>query len=282
MAIEAVGKIDFGDIDDDIYSGMMRLLKRYFTNGMDNTQYRGGLLNTGTVQTEWEISAIKNYVLGTKMIKPDGREFIYAKAGATGLGKALMHQSSVSIANYYEQVQTAYGWAIGATSGTVLITTGATPTANLWTDGWMCCNKGVGLGQLYKIATNTAHATIPTVTLYDPIVIAIAAASEISIIANRFAGTIVCPVTTLTARPVGVPLVAVTALYYYWSQVKGPAPMTVDTGDTIVIGEPVGSAGTNAVAGAVGVGTTTEGHYGRALTIGTADETAIIDLDLGL
>lgn len=263
-------------------TGIGRILDDAFSDGMSNDLIIGGMLADGVAQDVYTQSATQNYEIGTKRIKPDGREFIYAKAGTPALGKALMCQGPVQVANYVEQVQTAYGWAIGAVSGTVLITTGATPTADLWKDGWMVCNKGVGLGQLYRITGNTAHATIPTVTIADPIVIAIAAASEITIITNPFKGTIVAPVTTLTAAPVGIPLIAITALYYYWSQIKGTVPITVDTGDTLTVGEPCGAAGTNAVAGAAGVATTTEGHYGKVLYIGTADETAIVNLDLGL
>jgi hypothetical protein len=55
--------------------------------------------------------------------------------------------------------------------------------------------------------------------------------------------------------------------------------MYVDTGDTLTIGEPVGSPGTNAVAGAVGGATTLEGRYGKAMSIGAADEIALINLN---
>lgn len=245
-------------------------------------EYSPGLLAGKTTQTVFEISATANYPLGTKVKFPDRREFIYCKAGGVELAPALMCQAPVQVANYTEQVQTAYGWSKGATTGTILITTGATPAANAWAEGYMIVNKGTGLGQAYRIKSNTSHATIPTVVLYDPIVTAFAATSEITIVASPFNGTIVAPATTLTGIPVGVPLLTVTLGYYYWSQVKGPCAMTVDTGDTVVIGEPVGSAGTNAVAGAIGVGVTTEGHYGRLMSLNVADETALVWLDLGL
>lgn len=243
---------------------------------------QSGLLASQATQNIYTQSVTQKYPLGSKLTMADRREFIYSKAGVTALGKALMCQAPVQITNYSEQVQTGYGWASAATTGTILITTGATPAADAWKDGWMIVNKGTGLGQAYKIKSNTSHATIPTVTLYDAIVTAFAATSEITIVSNPFNGAIVCPVTTVTGIPIGVPVIAVTEAYYYFGQVKGPCPMTVDTGDTVVIGEPVGAAGINAVAGAIGIATTLEGRYGRLMSLNVADETALVWLDLGL
>ena len=194
-----------------------------------------------------------------------------------------MTQGAVEVSNYLEQIQTAHGFAAAATSGNVLITTGATPAANLFKDGWLLCGKGAGLGQAFPILTSSSHATIVAITLKTGFSVqtAIAAASECSLIVSPFRNTIVAPVTTLTASPAGVPLLAVTAAYYYWAQTKGPCAMTVDTGDTLVIGEPCGSAGTNAVAGAVGPTTTLEGRYGKVMAIGSADESCLVNLDLG-
>jgi hypothetical protein len=58
--------------------------------------------------------------------------------------------------------------------------------------------------------------------------------------------------------------------------------MTVDTGDTVILGNPVGFPSTNAVAGACGViSTTGTGNiYGNCMTVGVADETALVFLTL--
>ncbi len=108
------------------------------------------------------------------------------------------------------------------------------------------------------------------------------AASEVSLVKSPFKATVVAPTTTLTSTPCGVPLIDVTATYFYWSQVKGPCPLYVDDGDTLTLAEPVGSPGTSGTAGTCGIATTIEGRYGRAMTIGAADEIALINLDLGL
>ena len=88
--------------------------------------------------------------------------------------------------------------------------------------------------------------------------------------------------TTITGCPCGVPLVDVTATYWYWSQTGGTCPIIVDDGDTIVVGEPAGKPGTNGDAGAVGVveNDGTDAIYGLVEWIGATDEPALIHLNL--
>lgn len=281
-----MSKRDLSAIDAGIGSMANQGLQQAFAHGIDCDIIHGGL-ETGqtSLQSIYAQAATQNCVLGTRLReKETGREFIYSKAGSVALGKALMTASLAPVSNYLDEVQTAYGWAVGATSGNILITTGATPAANYFKDGWLVVNKGTGLGQCYPIATSGSHATIIAVTLKSghSVITAWAATSEVSLVKSPYMDTIVAPVTTMTAPAIGVPLIAVTATYFYWAQVKGPCALTVDTGDTIVIGEPVSSADTGAVAGACGIRTTTESSWGRAMTIATADETALIYLDLGL
>ncbi len=278
-------KRDLANMDGDMFSPIGKLLQQAFAHGIDNDIVQGGILSGQTaLQSVYAESATQNCVLGSKLVeKESGREFHYSKAGAVALGKALMTQGAVEVSNYLEQIQTAHGFAAAATSGNVLITTGATPAADLFRDGWLLCGKGAGLGQAFPILSSSSHATIVAIVLKAGFSVqtAIAAASECSLIASPFRNTIVAPVTTLTASPAGVPLLAVTAAYYYWAQTKGPCAMTVDTGDTVVIGEPCGSPGTNAVAGTVGIATTVQGHYGKVMAIGSADESCLVNLDLG-
>ena len=281
-----MSKRDLSGIDSDMFSPIGRVLQQAFAHGIDCDIVQGGLISGQTaLQSIYEQSATKNCTLGTKLREVEtGREFVYSQAGSVALGKALMTISLPPVSNYIEVVQAGCAWAIGDTSGNVLIETGATPAANYFTDGWLVVNKGTGLGQCYPIATSSSHATLIATTLKSghSVITAWPVESEASLVKSPFMATIVAPVTTLTAPPAGVPLIAVTEAYYYWAQVKGPCAMTVDTSDTLTIGEPVGSAGTNNTAGAVGIGTTTEGHYGRAMTIADSEETALINLDLGL
>ena len=281
-----MSKWDLASLDRNTAQMIGRPLQEAMAHGINNNIIHGGLVTGQTaIQSVYAQSATKNCTLGTKLREVDtGREFCYSRAGGVALARGYMTESAVAVANYDNEVQTAYGWAVGATSGYVLITTGATPAADYFADGWLCVQDGTGEAQAYPILSNTSHATILYITLKPghSVVTAWPAESELTLLKNPFDSTIVAPVTTLTACPAGVPIVPVTECYYYWSQVKGPCPMFVDTGDTITIGEPVGAAGTNAVAGAVGVATTIEGRYGRAMSIAAQGECAMINLDLGL
>lgn len=274
-------------MDRDIAQMVGRPLQEAFAHGIDCDIIHGGLLSgQSTVQSIYAEAASQNCILGSKLRENEtGREFCYSQAGAVPLGVAYMTISAPTISNYLDELQTGYAWAIDDTEGTVLITGGQTPVVNYFKDGWMVIVKDTGLGYAYPILTSGSHATIISITLKTghPVIIATEdAVTEISLVKSPFKAVVVAPVSTLTAAPAGVPLVAVQALYFFWAQVKGPCPMYVDTGDTIVIGEPVGSPSTSGVTGTCGIGVTTEGHYGRAMTIATADEVALINLDLGL
>jgi len=270
------------DLSAPVNIGQMvsRRIQEAFKYGIDCDIIQGGLLVSGAEQSIYAQSITQNYFLGTKIQMIDGREFIYSKAGSGGAAIGTMNQAEAPMSNWEDEVQTAYGFAIGQKSGTVLITTGSGLTADEWKDGFLVVLSGTGVGQCHKIKSNTAHATLPVVTLYDPVITAILAADHITITKNRFLDTIVVPTGALTARETGVALITVTAAYYYWSQVKGPAPLLVDTGGALVIGDPVGNGA--AVAGACDIAITVKGHWGRVLSVGAATEYATIDLDLGL
>ena len=87
---------------------------------------------------------------------------------------------------------------------------------------------------------------------------------------------------TATQPATGIPLIDVTSAYFFWAQSGGDAPCYVDTSDTIVLGEPVGKAGTHAVAGAcgtVGSGPTDE-IWGTVRYVVSGGSVAVINLKL--
>ena len=273
---------DLSALDRDLHQGLGRQISEAFAHGIDCTIVQGGLeAGQTSLQGVYAEAATQNCSIGTKIRLLDGREFIYCRAGAVGLSKALMHQAPLPVSNYTNQLQTAYGWAIGATTGTILITTGATPAANLFKGGTLTVNKGTGLGQQYTIVSNTSHATIPTVVIDQAVITAWPAASEVTLYQHPFNGSLVVPQTTKTAVPIGVPLIDVTATYYYWSQTAGRAPLTVDAGDTLMVGDTCGVPATSGAAGTIGPAVTIESTYGKVMNIGTASEIALVQLDLG-
>jgi len=267
-------------IDRNTWSPLGRLLQEAFRDGIDGDLILGGAL-TNVQQDVYAQSIAQNYLIGSLRIKPDGRKFVYSQAGASPLTLGHMGQAEAPTSNWYEQVQSGYGWAANAKSGTILITTGAAPGVNELKDGWMLISGGTGYGQFHQIAGNTSHLTTPTVDLYEGLLAALPAASDVTLLKSNYKDIIVVATGGLTARPVGVPLLTVTAAYFYWAQIEGPAPLMLDTGESPTIGDPVGHPAACAVAGACGVIVTLKGAYGRVLHAVTADEYAIVDLALG-
>lgn len=224
-------------------------------------------------------TATQKFVLGTEFKMADGTKFRYAKAGASALTKGYMGQSPAEESDHKE---IAIGTAADAGDYVLTISTtlSTATTADQYKDGYILINKGSGISQLHRVKSNTAGTTC-TVTLYHPLVEDVDSTDEFTLKANPWNGVVVLP-TTATGIPAGVPLIDVTAEYYYWAQVSGPAPLIVDTADTVVIGQPVGKPGTNAVAGACGVVAAdgTDIVYGRCMTVGAAAEPALVFLTI--
>ena len=255
---------------------------RMFNYGIDGNIISGKMWHNAVPDVYAE-SVTQLADIGTKLRMVHNREFIYSKAAAAEILIAKMAQAEATTSNWVDETQTAYGWTASDTSNTCLITAGATPTADEWKDGWMIQTDGNGLGQMYLIKSNTSHATLPVVTLSDQVITDIPAGAQLSFIKSNFLDTIVVDATAgLTAIPIGIPLITVTASYYYWSQTKGPAPLTVDTSDSVSIVFPVTHPTTAAVDGTCGPCVTLENRYGNVIYIAAADKIAIINLDLGI
>ncbi len=236
-------------------------------------------------QSIYEQSATQTHKLGTKLEYGDGRKFRYSKNGAVALVQALMTQTAVEESKAVAIVQTGHAQIVGAEDLTVLVTTASASPENAFAEGMMTCNKvsPAVLGDVYKIVASKLQSTDTLLDIkieYPGIRNAIGATGEVSLSYNRWYNTVVHPVTTATAPAAGVPLIPVTANYYYWAQTGGPAPLMVDTGDTIVIGGSVGVAGTSAVAGACGTRVTTKYEWGVVMSIAAADETALVYLTI--
>jgi hypothetical protein len=217
-------------------------------------------------------TADQKYALGTLLDLEDGRRFRYAKNGAVILYKALMAQAAALEAKWESEVQTAKTAAVGDYDIPVLITTGSSLAANEWDEGWLICESGLAaaIGDMYKIASHTVHATAVTVTIQDPggVRTALDANQVCTIIRSPYQAVVVSTATTLSGLAVGVPLVDIPISYFGWLQTRGPCPLIVDTGETLLLGEPVGytSAGIT-VAGTCGKTAVDDPTYGHALTI---------------
>jgi len=231
-------------------------------------------------QTVFETSSTQKHRLGARYIDGD-RIFRYAKNSSAGtLSKALMTQTQVVETKTHEIVQTGHTWSAGDVSGTMLVTTGGAFVENEFTDGWLFANKVNVIGDIYRVMASDANTTtILNLELETPIRNAIIATTELSLIPNRFYDVVGFP-TTVTGYATGVALVDIAASYYGWLQTAGPAPLIVDTGETVVIGSTVGLPNTSSVVGACGVRLTLEQSWGNVLLVGAVAEPAIVNLTI--
>lgn len=238
-----------------------------------------------TSQGIYNVSTGQNYVLGSILDLPDGRRFRYSKAGASNITRGLMQQSAALNTSFSDITQTGHAQVVGATAITTLCTTGSAVADNYFAGGTLIVTTGTNINDTYPIVSSKLEVTdtLMDLVLGEPLRNAIAATDKVTLIPNRWYSTIVVPATTATGAAAGVPAVDVTSTKYYWAQTKGRAAMTVDTGDTLVVGGKGGIPATDAVAGTVGAATATAyafPFYGTVMSIGAAGESALINLEL--
>ena len=190
-------------------------------------------------QSIYEESTTQNHALGDMLILTDGRKFRYCANSTAALTAHYMTSGPTVVANH-TNMATALA-AIGAKA--LVVTVGATAvTANQYANGYAWFNAGTGIGDIYKVKSHLANAgsLAMTVNLYDPLVLATAAAdTKTSLCKNPFKDVVVFPATTATNRPTGVPLIGITAstaalTYYFWAQTAGLC--TVYCGATYTVG----------------------------------------------
>lgn len=198
--------------------------------------------------------------LGELVHSNDGRSYRYCKAGGTALVAGKLQQSSA-------QDTGDHNLAIAAASAgdTSITTTGTvTVTANQYAEGFVVIADDSGEGYIYSISDHAAAtAAVVTLNLNDEIQEALTTSTTIDLIKNAYDGLIVNP-TTISSSPVGVAVKDITAEYYGWVQVAGPATVLAD--GALTVGTDV--VASDNVAGAVEV--TADGTPEILSVVGTA------------
>lgn len=174
--------------------------------------------------------------LDTIRYEQDGRVFAYAQAGTSNLAVGKLNTSSAPSANANNETLSAtQSAAIGATK--VTVTFGGAVTADFYKDGYIYATDAAGEGHMYRVAGHAAGTADVVVYLKDAIRVAWVASTTIwSAIANRQSG-IILGAASIVAPAAGVNPIVVTASYYFWNQVKGPAVCLLS--GTVVIGDPL-------------------------------------------
>lgn len=233
-------------------------------------------------QSIWDESLTQKQPLGAVWDMGDGRKFVYAKAGGTALAAGKLNQQEAALS-------TSINLDVTATTGPAAIgefvfgvTTGAAViAANAYAEGYAWHNKTGVLGQMYKISGHIANAGSVElrVNTTEPLRVAVADTDEFSLVKHPQKDLIISP-TTLTGAPTGVAPIAVTAEYYFWNQVTGPAACLAH--GTLIVGDNVTPSMANTpVAGAVEASTealSVATIVGSVISIGTTAETAFIML----
>ena len=213
-------------------------------------------------------SSVAMHGLGEKCFSPDGRAFRYCKAGGTALVPGKLQQAPAEVTG--DQNLAVAAAAIGAT--TVTTTSTVTVTANQYAGGWVMVAITAGVGYQYKIKSHpAATSAVVTLTLEDPLNVALDTNSRIDLVANPYGGVVVNP-TTATSAPIGAAVYPIAIGEFGWLQVEGPCCILNDGGSTV--GTNVSAS--NGTAGAVEAAVTAQAACGYAMTgIATTDYGAI-------
>lgn len=221
-------------------------------------------------------SSVQQMPLGAYGETPDGRGFRYCKVGATSLVPGKVYQSAALDATN----QTPSGGlgvsaaAIGDTE--ITISTSITLAANLLAGGYLSVAVTPGLGQLYRIKSNTAvsGATGCVITLEDPLRVALTTGSKVIVCKHPYDSVVVEPGTP-TGVIVGVAPGIVTNAQFGWMQTFGPASVLF-TG-TGVAGKVVGSL-TGGTSGSSAPAIAATNILGEHMATGISGEYALIFL----
>ena len=287
------------DIDlagGNIVNGILRRKAGYTANTGASTQADTTLVvgrnakgADGTTVNPFAEASSAQFPIGS-ILKYNDRTFRYCKNGGSGLaaGKVTCTRNK-SHASHHKNIS-CLAAAIGDTTVTI-ITGGTNIVEDEYAGGYLYVNDGTGEGHCYKIKSHPAHdhSTSPNcvMTLHDPVVIALVASgtSEVSLSHSKYEKVIVAPGTTpMTGQTIGVPPIAVTADYYFWNQVSGPAAVLVS--GTVVIGDSVCATISTGTAGAViariadSAAQRVARTVGEVMQVNATTEYALVDLTM--
>ena len=259
------------------------------TDTPNHSQWRIKAENLLEDRNIFKATANKYFPLGAIAESRDGRRFRYSKNGAVALTKALVNQGAAGTSDWQDEIQTNNPSLPTAGDKVITVTMTATATKNQFIDGYLTVEQGTGYNEMYIIKGNKAGVANATsgydieIEIADAggIRTAFAVTSNITVTLNKYDSVIEAdadPTNVLT----GVSLVDVTSGYYFWSQVKGPAPVTCDDTDTIVVGDMVDVSADATIPGAIALADAAADDHivGLCMRACATSETALIDLKI--
>jgi len=204
-------------------------------------------LSTGPwSQGIYEISSTATEVVGTMREDFKGNIWRYAKAGATALAPGKLTVSA-DMDTDVENCAVAAAAAVGSTEISITVTS-TTVAEDYFRGGDLIINDAAGEGHVYEILHSTAVAagTSIVLTIEEPgIRVALTTSSEATIMHSPWMATVISAADQADFCT-GVPMVDVTANYYYWSKTRGRAAVLADEAGAKGAAATIGSS----VAGA--------------------------------
>jgi len=223
-------------------------------------------------------TTLQGHVLGTYIETADGRGYRYAKVGAVATVAGKVYQGPALDATN-QQLSGGFAVAAAAIGATEVVTTSTlTLAANLLAGGYMSVVVTPGQGYTYLIKGNTvASAAAVTVTLEDPLVIALTTASKVIFTKHPLDGIVIEPGTP-TAKIAGVPNAIFSVGAFAWIQTRG-ACAVLFTG-TGAAGKVVGSL-SGGTSGSMAPAIAATNIGGEHMATGITTEYAFVYLTIG-
>jgi len=211
----------------------------------------------------YDSSSTQMHPLGALAFTADGRKFRYAKAVAT-----TVTGDCYGSAGQDSQFQTMAVNAIEPIGETEIAVTNGTTTvaANDFNEGYLMISSSTGIGQMSQILahdTGGSGATI-TYTIADPLAVALATTSKVTVIKNPFDDIIIQAVTPV-APAVGISCFAIPTGEFGWIQTGGPAACLWDASVAAV--DTLGVAGSTTTEGAVRVAAAATEYIGVSMQV---------------
>ena len=196
----------------------------------------GGSIN-GVTQSIYSESSTQLAPLGTKLEFDDGRLFRYTKSGASiAIGLVCANDYSDGLlaeTDNFTVSATAGDREFSMTGGGSEFST----TAEFYAGSYIVFTDGTGAGAYYRIKDHTtAESDKITFSLYDKLVTAPAASTDIIIVGNPYGNTLTADGSSIAVDSdsfaIGVSPIAVTSGYYFWMQTRGVCSVKADYGTT--------------------------------------------------
>ena len=187
-------------------------------------------------------SLTQEFPLGTKLTNGE-RVWRYTRNGAGTpaagdclQGAAILHIDAQDDLLCSVAVAGAYEVELTGTANTAC-------AANYYKEGYLVINDAAGQGHSYKIKSHVACTGAATfkIQLYDPLIVGLTAAtSEAGLCKNPF-DAVIATAAALSAIPIGVSPIALTAAYYFWAQTGGPCAVHAHAAAGIGVAAIVGT-----------------------------------------